>query len=427
MATSRIDSSINRRTFIGSLIAGAMASCAALRADEAALRPALDDLRRWFEAGAPAGEMGRQFLLDPKLAYFNTGTLGASPRVVVEAHAAFLRAIEANPASLLFGELGDQMEEVRKKAALFMGADLDEITFTANTTSGLNMVAESLKLRPGDEVLTSTQEHGGGRIGWEHARAQQGVVLREVTLPTPARSAGEVLAAIEGALTERTRVISLSHVNTITGLRLPIVAVAKLAAQKGAILVIDGAQAPGMVPVDVHALGCDVYATSCHKWMLGPKGCGLLYVRRDFQKQVPSVFLKAGLGAYTVASGTRNVPQILALGVALDTLAAIGLPRIEAHDLLLTRRLHEQLSTIRGVEIASSPAPELQSAMTTFQLPPGHTGTAVAEMLARKGIVVKVVPGEHLQNRALRISTHLYNTRREVDLLVSEVKHIVSP
>jgi len=414
-----------RRDFIGILTAGVLASCAAVRADDKVLKPGLDDLQRWLEAGATFDQLPQQFLLDPKLSYFNTGSLGASPRVVVEAHSAFLRAIEANPAGLLFGSMGDQMEVVRKKAADFIGADLDEVTLTANTTSGMNMVAEALALRAGDEVLTTDQEHAGGRIGWEYARAQRGIVIREVSLPMPSRSIDEVITAIKAAMTERTRVICLSHVNTITGLRMPLTAVAKLAAGSGAYLVVDGAQAPGMLQVNLRELGCDAYATSCHKWMLGPKGSGLLYLRKEFQKQVPSISLYSGMGSYTAASGTRNVPQILSLGVALDFQNTVGQQRIEARDLALSRHLRKQLSTIPGVEIVSPAAPELQSAIVTLKLPSG-TSDAVAAELFKKGIVVKVVPGEHLQNRGIRVSAHLYNTEREFDRLTSELKHIVA-
>src|SRR5688572_19329387 len=148
-----------RRDFIGGLVGGVLASCATLRADEKALQPGLDDLRRWLDSGASASEARRHLLLDPRLTYLNTGSLGASPRTVVEAQAAFQKAVEANPAGLLFGTLGDQMAIVRKKAADFIGANLDEVTFVANTTSGMNMVAEALALRAGDEVLTTTQEH----------------------------------------------------------------------------------------------------------------------------------------------------------------------------------------------------------------------------------------------------------------------------
>lgn len=414
-----------RREFIGGVAGGVLASCALLRADPAPLEPELAALEQWIKAGAPVEEARRQFLLDPGIAYFNTGSVGACPRVVVEAHCTLLRQVESNPMFTVFGDMGAHMEEVRRKLAVFLGADVNEIAIVDNATTAMNMVADSLALAAGDEVLTSTQEHHGGTVGWEHARARRGIVIREVALPTPAHSTDELLAAIKAGITARTKVISLSHVNTITGLRLPVAEVAKLAAACGAKLIVDGAQAPGMLRIDLHALGCDAYAASCHKWMLGPKGCGFLYLRNGFREQVPAVALHGGMGVYTGATGTRNVPQVLALGTTLDFHQAVGIERIEERALGLARYLRHQLETIAGLEIASPTAPELHSALTTVKLPAGNAEGVVADLLKKHGIVVKPVPGEHLQNRGLRISTHLYNSQGEIDRFVEVLRGVV--
>ena len=417
---------LTRRDFMGGLAAGVLATCAAVKADTKVVEASLESLRAWSAGGADWQALRRQFLLDPGVIHLNTGTLGACPSVVVDAHIAFLRQIEANPAVLLFGSMGDAMEAVRQKAAAFLGADLNEVALTPNTTTGMNIVATGLQWRPGDEVLTTTQEHAGGRVCWEYARDRWGVVIREVTIPTPAQSEAEVIAALKAGISERTKVISISHVNTITGLRMPVAKVAELARQSGAFLIVDGAQAPGMLNVDVHALGCDAYASSSHKWMLAPKGCGLLYLRREFQQHVKSGFLHSGLGAYTAATGTRNVPQILAHGVALDFHNLIGRQRIEERDLALARRLRERLLAVKNLEIVSSSVVSLQSGILTIKLKSATGDAAHDELFKRKGFVVKAVPGEHLEGRAIRISTHLYNTERELELLAQELEQMAT-
>jgi selenocysteine lyase/cysteine desulfurase len=290
----------------------------------------------------------------------------------------------------------------------------------------MNVVASGLEWRPGDEVLTTNQEHAGGHVCWEYARDRWGVVIREVALPAPAQTEAEIIAALKAAITERTKVISVSHVNTITGLRIPVAEVSKLAKEIGAYLVVDGAQAPGMLNVDVHALGCDAYASSSHKWMLAPKGCGLLYLRREFQQKLKSSFLQSGMGAYTAATGTRNVPQVLAHGVAIDFHNLIGRQRIEERDLALARRLRERLLAVKNLEVVSSATPSLQSAILTVKLKSWTGDAAHDELFKRKGFVVKAVPGEHLEGRAIRISTHLYNTERELDLLVQELEQMTA-
>ncbi|HVF11172.1 MAG TPA: aminotransferase class V-fold PLP-dependent enzyme [Abditibacteriaceae bacterium] len=417
---------LTRRDFMGGFAAGVLASCAAVKADPKVVEASLESLRGWVAAGASWQALRQQFLLDPAAIYLNTGTLGACPQVVVDAHVAFLRQVEANPAVLLFGSMGDQMESVRQKAAQFLGADLTEVALTPNTTTGMNVVASGLPWRAGDEVLTTNQEHAGGHVCWEYARDRWGVVIREVAIPTPAQTEAEVLGALKAAITEHTKVISISHVNTITGLRMPVAKVAELARQSGAYLVVDGAQAPGMLNVDVHALGCDAYASSSHKWMLAPKGCGLLYLRREFQQYVKSAFLQSGMGAYTAATGTRNVPQILSHGVAMNFHNLIGRQRIEERDLALARRLRERLLAVKNLEVVSSASTGLQSGILTVKLKSWTGEAASSELFKRKGFVVKAVPGEHLEGRAIRLSTHFYNTERELDLLVQELEQMAT-
>jgi len=413
---------LTRRELMGGMAAGVLASCALLRADTKAVEASLQSLEQWVAGGADWQEMRKQFLLDPAIMHFNTGSLGACPRVVVDAHIAFLRQVEGDPATLLFGSMGDAMEPVRKKMAEFFGAELPEIALTANTTTGMNLVANGLEWKAGDEILTTNQEHGGGRVCWDYARDRWGAVIREVKLPVTAQSEDEVIAALKGGITERTKVISVSHVNTITGLVMPVAKVAELAKQRGAYLVVDGAQAPGMLDVNVKELGCDAYACSSHKWMLAPKGAGVLYLRKEFREKLKDPFLQSGVSSYTAASGTRNVPQVLAHGVALDFHNLIGRKRIQERDIGLSRWLHKRLAASKKLTVVSSSVPSLQSGILTIQVVKGtHPGKSY-EHLKHKGFIVKAVPGEHLEGRGFRISTHLYNTERELELLAQELE-----
>jgi cysteine desulfurase/selenocysteine lyase len=409
---------------MGGLAAGVLASCAVVRADTKAVEPALQSLEQWVNSGANWQDMRRQFLLDPDVMHFNTGSLGASPRVVVDAHITFLRQVEGSPSILLFGSMGDAMEPVRKKAAEFFGADLAEMVFTANTTTGMNIVANGLEWKAGDEILTTNQEHAGGRVCWDYARDRWGAVIREVKIPTPAQSEAEVIAALKAGLTDRTKVISVSHVNTITGLRMPVAQVAELAKQSGAYLIVDGAQAPGMLEIDVKALGCDAYVCSSHKWMLAPKGAGVLYLRKEFQQRLKDPFLQSGTSSYTGATGTRNVPQILAHGIAFDFHNLIGRKRIEELDLALSRWMRQRLLGSKNLEVISTLVPSLQSGILTIQVRKGIDPGASYEHLKHKGFVVKAVPGEHLEGRGFRISTHLYNNERELELLAQELEKL---
>ena len=250
--------------------------------------------------------------------------------MVTDALTAYLAELEGNPLANTWGGLGSEMEQVRAKGAEFIGGELDEVVLTRNTTEGMNHVASGLDLQPGDEVLTTNHEHGGGMVCWQHLARTRGVVVRCIKMPNPVRDAAQILQRVEDHLTPRTRVCSFSHIDTITGLQMPLAAIAALTRPRDILLVCDGAQAPGMIDVDVKALGVDTYASSSHKWMLAPKGTGLLYIRKEVQDRVRPVFTYSGYSAYSASSGTRNVPQIVAHGVAMEFHNTIGRPRVEA-------------------------------------------------------------------------------------------------
>ncbi|MYA24481.1 MAG: aminotransferase class V-fold PLP-dependent enzyme, partial [Gemmatimonadetes bacterium] len=170
----------------------------------------------------------REFRLHPGLVHLNCGSIGATPRVVTDALIAYLAELEGNPLANTWGGLGSEMEIVRAKGAEFIGAELDEIALTRNTTEGMNHVASGLDLQPGDEVLTTNHEHGGGMVCWQHLARTRGVVVRCIKMPNPVRDAAQILQLVEDHLTPRTRVCSFCHIDTITGLQMPLTAIAAL-------------------------------------------------------------------------------------------------------------------------------------------------------------------------------------------------------
>ena len=170
----------------------------------------------------------REFRLNPGLVHLNCGSIGATPRVVTDALTAYLAELEGNPLANTWGGLGNEMETVRAKGAEFIGAEQDETVLTRNTTEGMNHVASGLDLQPGDEVLTTNHEHGGGMVCWQHLARTRGVVVRYIKMPNPVRDAAEIVQLVEDHLTPRTRVCSFCHIDTITGLQLPLTAIAAL-------------------------------------------------------------------------------------------------------------------------------------------------------------------------------------------------------
>lgn len=361
-----------------------------------------------------------QLLVPAGRTYLNTGSLGPSPRAVVDAVYAAMQQLESNPVSENWGPLGEKMEAVRKKVAGFINATTEEIILTRNTTEGLNLIAQSLSLQPGDEILTTTDEHGGGEVGLEYLAKTRGAVVRKFDMPLPATSVEEVVQTVMRNLTAKTRYLMLSHINTSSGMRMPFAEIAAITRPRGIILVADGAQAPGLIAVDVKALGVDAYAASGHKWMLGPKETGFVYLRKEFQPSVQPVFSMYGYQAYTQSSGTRNVATIIGLGAAIDWIQQIGMSRIEAQTLDTRNYCLAQLQKLDGLKIISPALPALSCGIVSFS-PTRVKNDVIYNELKKKDIIVKVLT----KHNANRISCHLFVSRQDIDTFITALKPLL--
>lgn len=370
-----------------------------------------------------------QFPLTDERAYLNTGGLGASPYAVIDAVKAKMDELEK------VGETGHTEElwaDVKKSAAQLLGCDESELAFTRNATEGINIVCNGLPLRRGDEIITTTHEHVGNIVPWEALAKREGVVVK---LFEPSRtSAQENIDRIQKLITTKTRLISVPHVTTTTGQILPIKELSLLAKQHGMWLFVDGAQTAGMFPFSLHDLGCDAYATSGHKWMLGPKETGLLYVKKDML----DVIQPKAAGAYSAdvfdfaknelrfvptaqryEYGTVSIPLRYGLGAAIKFIQKIGIENVWKRDQALASRLHRGLQEMPNVEILSPVRSEERSALTTIR----HTKIAALELqkhLDTYKLRTRGVSEGGLS--ALRISTHLYNSPEEVDRTLEAIK-----
>jgi selenocysteine lyase/cysteine desulfurase len=215
--------------------------------------------------------------------------------------------------------------------------------------------------------------------------------------------------------------LSFAHLLSSTGLRMPVAELCALARSRGCLAVVDGAQAVGAIDVDVKALGCHAYATSGHKWLLGPKGTGWLYLSEELGTTIDPIALQSGRASYSDSSGVGNIPGVLGLGAAIDYVSAIGKARVEAYNLALRNRLYETLAQVPRLRVVSAPPGPLASPLLTFALPKGITTTAMYQRLLDKHhVVVKMVPAQWLNGN--RISTHLFNAEGDVDILVAALK-----
>lgn len=397
------------------------------------------------------------FFIPANLTYHNVGTLGPATRAAIDAVASTNAWLESNPDYNYFEFPTNsitKMEAVRAQAAAFFGAALPETALVESTTFALNTVSEGISnsgfIGPLDWVLMTDQEHAGATSGWLHLAALRRIAgVTTVHVPTSWAQGGggtpveDLLAAFSRALgnaSQPIKVVAVPHVLTTTGVALPLARLAALARAAGALLVVDGAQAPGGLAVDFYATGADVYATSAHKWLLAPKASAVLLVRAAAQPLVRATFLEGGFGAYTGQTGTRSAANFVGLGAALDYLSAFGMGAVEAHNIALRNAAHAGVVAL-GIPglLCASPAPDaanspLWSPLLTVALPEGVTSQAAAKALfTQYGVVVKmtgaaVFPGEWPPGSppyALRLSHHVFNSEEDVARTIAALGAVV--
>ena len=361
------------------------------------------------------------YLFAPGLVYLQTGSLGPTPRPVMELTVAAWRDLELDPVRVGYGPDEAAMNGVRAKAAAFLGCKTEEMVLTRSTTDGMNWVAQGISLASGDHILTTDQEHPGGRVCWDYVARRTGAVIDVVVIPAGENDAAAVVDRFTRQITPRTRVFSFSHLLTSTGFRMPVAELSALARARSCIAVVDGAQAAGGIAVDLKALGCDVYATSGHKWLLGPKGTGLLYLSEGLGKTVDPIALQSGREAYSNSSGVTSIPSVIGLGAAIDYHRDPGIAAIETHNMALRKRLYEALKSVPRIRVVSAPPGPLASPMLSYVLPDTIDAVTLHNAFReRHHVVVKVVPKNWFNGH--RISTHLFNTEGDVDALVRALR-----
>jgi selenocysteine lyase/cysteine desulfurase len=379
--------------------------------------------------GWPAHAIGwaeppEQYLFKPGLLYFNTGSIGPCSRKVIEATIRAWYELESEPLSMTYGKEGTTLaaaEAVRTKAARFLGCSADEIAITRSTTDGINAIAESLNLRAGQRVLTTDQEHEGGSMAWQYLAKRRGVLIDTIKIAPADLDASAIVQRFAAAITGDTAVVSVSHILSSTGLRMPIPEISALARSRGVLCVVDGAQAAGGVQVDVKALGSDAYATSGHKWLMAPKGTGILYISSNAAERIAPMQFDDGRSFYNHSTGVGNIPGAVGLGVAIDTLQELGMENVERHNLALRNRLHDALVQRRAGMVVSAPPGPLATPLLTLMLPEAISIQELANALSdNHSVIVKTVPKRWLNG--IRLSTHVFNTEQQVDALVNALE-----
>lgn len=369
-------------------------------------------------------ELRRQWLLAADRINLNCGSVGCTPLPVLRAVIDHLLTAEAfRDADYPWAGYDENptIRGLRDALAGFLHCDRDELALTRNATEGNNIVCNGLDLKPGDEVLLTDQEHPGGRSCWEQKAARFGVKLNFVKLPRPPASADEIIDRFTKALTPKTRVAAFSHITTVTGLILPVKELCTICRRRGVVTHVDGAHAIGQIPVDLRDLGCDSYATSPHKWLLAPKGTGVLYLREDLQERLWVTIAAAEWRNFKKKAyrfchvGTSNLSLLVGLKAALDFFAAIGPERIYARIHELARQVRDRLAGYPQLRLPAASADEFYAGLVSFEPAKGDLKRLADECTARH---IRVISSPE----RFRVATHVFTQPTEVNAFFDAVE-----
>lgn len=368
------------------------------------------------------------FVLQEGLRYFNNGSLGTCPEYVVKATEKFRRTLDGFPSKYMWGGWEDNKEEVRQKAADMFGVSKETIALIHNTTEGMNLVASSMNFKAGEEVLLSNHEHTSARIPWQYWQEEKGVVLKKVELPLIPKSKEEIVDCFRKAITPKTRAISIVHLTNTNGMILPVKEISEMAHEKGILVAVDGAQSMGMFKINLEELGCDFFTSSSHKWIFSPKGMGIFYAREEAQKHLKALVVCRGYNNPTIRRlenyNTRNLPELLGLGAALDYRNLIGQDRIEKRVYELKHYFKEKLKGDDRFVIQTPAADDLSAGIQTVQVV-GQSSGSVKRKLAEKYMIDCRPMSSHGLN-GLRISLAIFTTKEDVDYLVEALKELAA-
>lgn len=373
-------------------------------------------------------DLKSQFLLDPEVIFLNHGSFGATPRPVFDAYQGWQRRLERQPVHFFAEELIDHFATARRELAAFLHAEPNDLVYIPNATFGVNIVARSLPLGPGDEVLTTNHEYGACDNVWHFLSQKQGFCYRRQAIPLPLPNEDEIVDLLWQGVTEKTKVIFLSHITSSTAVQFPIQKICQRARAAGILTLVDGAHAPGQIPLHLEQLGADFYTGNCHKWLCAPKGAAFLHARSEAQHLIEPLVVGWGWGEdrqlrfgsnfldYLQFLGTNDLSAYFAVPEAIRFRELHRWSQVQAACHALLQEALAGIEAITGLSSIYANDSSF-SQMAIAPLPP------IADLIALKSQLYnqfKVeVPLTSWQDRQfIRVSIQGYNTPSDIEILL---------
>ena len=376
-----------------------------------------------------------EFLLEDSLIFLNHGSFGACPKPVFEVYQYWQRQLEYQPVRFLGRQATDLLAEARSELANYLNAPQDDLVYTPNPTTAINMIVRSLGLKPGDEILTSDHEYGAMDRTWRFICKKTGAKYVQRPISLPVSTQAELVEYFLAGITPQTKVIFLSHITSPTALIFPVEEICKRAREKNIITIIDGAHAPGQISLDLEAINPDIYTGACHKWLCAPKGSAFLYAHPDIQPRLKPLVVSWGYESenpgpsqfidYHEWQGTRDLAAFLAVPRAIQFQVdnQWDSVRQRCHELAL--KAQSQIDALTGLPAISPPSSQWFQQMVSVRLPPEIDPESLKNHLYDKYQIEVLALLWHDQP-FMRISFQAYNPETDLDALLAAFEKYIS-
>jgi len=377
------------------------------------------------------------FMLSPDIVFLNHGSFGACPRPVFEVYQEWQRRLEVQPVRFITRELPQYLQNARHALGQYVNVDKDDLVFVPNATFGVNVVARSIKLGPGDEVLATDHEYGACDNVWRFLSQKRGFQYRQQSIPLPVTSQAEIEELFWQGVTDHTKVIFISHITSPTALTLPIKAICRRAREMGILTLIDGAHALGQIDLDLMDIDPDFYTSNAHKWLCSPKGSAFLYTRRDMQSLIEPLVIGWGWGKngdtfygsdYLDSLqwlGTNDLSAYLSIPAAIQFLSENNWTCVRDRSHKLVGQALRRVCDMTGLAVPYPDNEGFYHQMAAIPVPPSIDLPSLKVRLYGE-YRIEIPPTRWKDQQFLRISIQGYNDQSDIDILIEALHNLIN-